>query len=77
MVKKRIRLQDVAQAQAFSAACAGAPFGVDLRQGKYLVDAKSIMGIFSLDLGAPLGLEAATEDAQAVGALFGAYFAEE
>lgn len=30
---------------------------VDLRSGRYTVDAKSIMGIFSLDLSQPLELE--------------------
>ena len=29
----------------------------DLRSGRYTVDAKSIMGIFSLDLSKPLDLE--------------------
>ncbi len=29
-------------------------FDVDLESGKYLVDAKSIMGIFSLDLSKPI-----------------------
>ena len=37
-------------------------FDVDLAQGKYLVDAKSIMGIFSLDMEKPLELCANTND---------------
>ena len=36
---------------------------VDLKSGRYLVDAKSIMGIFSLDLSKPIALEAHTDDA--------------
>ena len=33
-------------------------FDVDLTSGRYVVDAKSIMGIFSLDLSKPILLEA-------------------
>ena len=32
-------------------------FDVDLSSGRYVVDAKSIMGIFSLDLSKPIKLE--------------------
>ena len=38
----------------------------DLVSGRYVIDAKSIMGIFSLDLSAPLKLTAHTEDASAL-----------
>ncbi len=37
-------------------------FDMDLRSGKYLVDAKSILGIFSLDLSKPVELELLTDD---------------
>jgi len=37
-------------------------FEVDLTSGRYVIDAKSIMGIFSLDLSKPIKLEAACED---------------
>ncbi|NLO40816.1 MAG: HPr family phosphocarrier protein [Ruminiclostridium sp.] len=33
-------------------------FDVDLTSGRYIVDAKSIMGIFSLDLSKPIKVEA-------------------
>ena len=36
-------------------------FDVDLAQGRYLIDAKSIMGIFSLDLLSPITVIAHTE----------------
>ena len=32
-------------------------YDMDLRSGRYVIDAKSIMGIFSLDLSKPLILE--------------------
>ena len=38
-------------------------YDVDLLSGRYAVDAKSIMGIFSLDLSKPIALEAHTDDA--------------
>ena len=38
----------------------------DLVSGRYVIDAKSIMGIFSLDLDLPLELMADTEDEAAV-----------
>ncbi|MBE7026843.1 MAG: HPr family phosphocarrier protein [Ruminococcaceae bacterium] len=40
-------------------------FDVDLASGRYVVDAKSIMGIFSLDLSKPITLEAHCDDASA------------
>jgi len=33
------------------------PYDVDLRSGRYVVDAKSILGIFSLDLSKPITME--------------------
>jgi phosphocarrier protein HPr len=41
-------------------------FDVDLISGRYAIDAKSIMGIFSLDLSKPITLEAHTDDADAL-----------
>lgn len=37
-------------------------FDVDLTSGRYVVDAKSIMGIFSLDLSKPIKVEIHVED---------------
>jgi len=39
-------------------------FDIDLVSGRYAVDAKSIMGIFSLDLSKPIQLNAHTDDAE-------------
>ncbi len=38
-------------------------FDIDLRSGRFVVDAKSILGIFSLDLSKPVVLEAHTDNA--------------
>lgn len=37
-------------------------FDVDLVSGRYAVDAKSIMGIFSLDLAKPIKMEIYSDD---------------
>jgi phosphocarrier protein HPr len=37
-------------------------FDVDLTSGRYVVDAKSIMGIFSLDLSKPIKMEIHADD---------------
>lgn len=39
-------------------------FDVDLTSGRYVVDAKSIMGIFSLDLSKPILVEIHSDKAQ-------------
>lgn len=39
---------------------------VDLISGRYVVDAKSILGVFSLDLTKPITVEAAGEDAESL-----------
>ena len=40
------------------------PYDVDLRAGRHVVDAKSILGIFSLDLNRPITLEIYHDDCQ-------------
>ncbi|MBQ7037071.1 MAG: HPr family phosphocarrier protein [Clostridia bacterium] len=41
-------------------------FEIDLISGRYVVDAKSIMGIFSLDLGKPIRVEVHTDAPEAI-----------
>jgi len=40
-------------------------FDIDLTSGRYVVDAKSIMGIFSLDLSKPIRVEVHSDDCDA------------
>ena len=40
-------------------------YDVDLISGRYAIDAKSIMGIFSLDLSKPITVQAHTDDPSA------------
>ena len=39
-------------------------FDVDLSSGRYVVDAKSIMGIFSLDLSKPIKVQVYEDDSE-------------
>ena len=41
-------------------------YDIELVSGRYAIDAKSIMGIFSLDLSKPIKLQAHTEDPEAL-----------
>ena len=38
------------------------PYEIDLRSGRHVVDAKSILGIFSLDLSKPIAVEIYCDD---------------
>lgn len=64
MAQIMIRLNTLTEVKEFNAAAAQIPGDVDLRSGRYCVDAKSIMGIFSLNLGRDLTVEsnAVSED---------------
>ncbi len=48
-------------------------YDIDLVSGRYAIDAKSIMGIFSLDLSKPIKLQAHTDDADELVAAIGKY----
>jgi phosphotransferase system HPr-like phosphotransfer protein len=50
MISKKIRLSTIEDVKGFVNATLSCPCDVTLISGKYAVDAKSIMGIFSLDL---------------------------
>lgn len=54
MKECKIKLNSISEVKEFVGIVCGYPFEVDLMSGRYAVDAKSIMGIFSLDLAAAL-----------------------
>lgn len=62
MIKKEILLQEIREIQQFNMIAGHCVYDVDLQQGKYIVDAKSIMGIFSLNLERPILLMLNTDD---------------
>ena len=50
MSEHKIKLNSIADVKEFTAIANSRSFDIDLISGRYAVDAKSIMGIFSLDL---------------------------
>ena len=61
MKKINIALKTVQDVRDFVNQVILVDFDVDLVQGRYTIDAKSIMGIFALDLLSPITLVAHTE----------------
>lgn len=57
MKTKMIMLRSIDDVKRFVNAAAMLNCEADLSSGRYVVDAKSIMGIFSLDLSKPIKLE--------------------
>ncbi len=58
-----IFLKSITEVKEFVRIVNDYPYDVDLVSGRYTVDAKSIMGIFSLDLSRPITVEVHSEDA--------------
>ena len=54
MTKVNVQLDTITKVKDFVNMLVACPFDVDLISGRYLIDAKSIMGIFSLDLSKPI-----------------------
>lgn len=61
--KATIMLSTINDVKEFVSTVSRCDYDVDLVSGRYAIDAKSIMGIFSLDLSKPIDLEAHTENA--------------
>ena len=70
MVKLKVAIVSMQDADKFNKICSKFDCDMDLARGKYYVDAKSIMGIFSLNLNEPLELIADTDDEQRVEKMF-------
>lgn len=65
MKKFKIMLGTINDVKEFVNAVSKYDFDVDLVSGRYAIDAKSIMGIFSLDLSKEIELQAHTENCDA------------
>ena len=77
MVKLTVNIVSMQDADKFNKLCSKFYCDMDLQSGKYYVDAKSIMGIFSLDLSKPLVLNAGTDDEQKIKETFADFIREE
>ena len=63
MTETKIVLKDIQSVREFVTCVITLEYEVDLVQGRYIVDAKSIMGIFALDINSPIKVVANTKDA--------------
>lgn len=62
MTTTTVRLSQIDDVKNFVNTIMHFEFDIDLKSGRYAVDAKSIMGIFSLDLSKPIDLNIHAED---------------
>ena len=62
MTKATVSLQTINDVKEFVTIVMHYDFDIDLVSGRYVIDAKSIMGIFSLDLSKPIDLNIHAED---------------
>ena len=58
----QISLNSIGKVKSFVNAITQFDYDFDLISGRYVIDAKSIMGIFSLDLSKPIDLAIHTDD---------------
>lgn len=66
MTKVKIKFSSFKSVNEFVNIVSMFDFDADLISGRYAVDAKSIMGLYSLDLNNPIQLVAHTDDADKV-----------
>lgn len=60
----QISLQMASQVKKFVNIVQNYSFDIDLRSDRYVVDAKSVLGIFSLDLSKPVNVEIHSTEAE-------------
>ena len=62
MIERYITLARIDDAKRFVDLAVGQPFEIDLVSGRYTVNGKSIMGVFSLDLASPILMQATCDE---------------
>ena len=62
MITVQVLLNNIDSVNRFVAKVGEKDYEVDLALGKYLVNAKSMMGVLSLDLTKPVTVQAETDD---------------
>ena len=65
----KVSLNTIEKVKSFVNAITKFDYDFDLVSGRYVIDAKSIMGIFSLDLGQPIDLNIHSDNAAEVEAV--------
>lgn len=66
MVECKVKINTITDVKKFVNAVSLYEFDVDLISGRYAIDAKSIMGIFSIDLSKELIMKAHTDNADQI-----------
>lgn len=61
MIEQKIFLETLDDVRAFVTIAASKSYDIELLSGKYIVNAKSVMGVLSLDLTFPLTMIANTD----------------
>lgn len=61
-MEKRVHLKTIEDVKEFVSLVSSANFDIDLMNERYVIDAKSIMGILSLDFSKPIVMVLHTED---------------
>ena len=64
MIERKIRLTDTEEVKDFVRAAGKCDFDIDVYYNRITIDAKSIMGVLSLDLSQVLTVKYGGEDAQ-------------
>ena len=64
MVQVSVKLDTIAKVKDFVNLLVGVSYDVDLVSGRYVVDAKSIMGLFSLDLSKAIEMQIHADEAE-------------
>ena len=78
MLKVKISLNSIDKVKSFVNDISGFNAEFDLVSGRYVIDAKSIMGIFSLDISKPIDLNVHTDkDTEDIMAALKPYLAEQ
>lgn len=65
MIKKTLNLNEVVKIQKLVSSASIQNYDIDVISGRYIIDAKSIMGIFSLDLSKPIDILIHVDEAEA------------
>lgn len=76
MTTVQISLNSIEKVKSFVNDIAKFDSDFDLVSGRYVIDAKSIMGIFSLDLSKPINLNIHADDCTAIVESLKAYIVE-
>ena len=66
MIELKVKIDTINDVKKFVSTVSKYDFDVDLISGRYAIDAKSIMGIFSIDLSKELTLKAHSDKADVI-----------